>query len=1105
MYEYQNRANTTNYIKLDRNNYFPQKPQRFRDIYINQSPTFYNQYRYDIDNQIPNIPQVQYVYRQKRPFEYHSDDRYENFNNSLKNARRQNDYFFNEFNYKKKNIGKERSFVQRSVNNMTNPNSGKGNEIYYLENNKRITNNSQEHKNKNIIRFNKPFEFNSYNEMNKGNRIYIKNPILNSNNKERKTNLEKNRNTVNTIAQKICNIVIQGEGKKDKNKKNKNKSEKKSENKIVNQNLEINKIQPKNLNLNNINNKNENFNREENEENENEEIEEKEGIEQNENENYFNGKDSNEEYEEEENGENMNNDYYNDNNKIRKEKEKKYEEESIEQYEQNEEEEENGEEDNNREDYQEIEEDEQFEEIKKDSEKKIKKNIYYEIQKKNEIELTPVNKRNKNEDLNIIKDDNIEIHGKKKPRILIINKESNIELIKQEHKPFIEIQKVQNYEQPRDFQRRSNKKKQLKITKNQENDVDIIHQYNQREPNYQIENIQNFKQQREKERYSEKKRNKLKKLKISKLKEANLFIEKTELIEPILEIERVHDFSNLNKRKIPNDKKIINEYEIDTIPDANLFLEKIVLEPVIEIQKVNDYFQKRNKERKNQTKKRKYTLKIAKQKDCNVEIIQNPSITINKQENIEIKSKYPNKKKKTDYKKLKKSIRYTYQFQGTRTKPNEIFIPRETRFVFKGKPKRPKKRARNIIKKEIIYFYKSPINNKKSELYIGGNIQNIINTITKIDLEDKKLKTLSPNNSFNIINLNESKHIIGVSPEKDENVKEYNSNTYPTNVNKNENKMNQKLNQEKEKEEENIENKNDSITIPLKGDKKHFSKAYISPRRLRRSMEGKKEDNKNNDNNRGSLNSVNSFEIKKEEKNETDYSKVNSNVYYSTSFRHPKKEKNKNVENNALFISARSSSSSRNNKNSDSKNENKNSMNRIEINSSNNSPFVPQELENSRLKTDVNNINKISLTSEIEKAKKDQEQKEEEKIVEPEKKEEEKIEQENKKEEILEPEKKEENKMINMNEQISMTSAKNTETTNNYNFLYNYDNLDSQELSEYTRAYLNSYMSAARPELSDFSKQFLSSNETNNFTTKPELSNITRAYLFSQNTSNEEK
>ena len=1094
MYEYQNRANTTNYIKLNKNNYFPQKPQRFRDIYINQSPTFYNQYRYDIDNQIPNMQQVQYVYRQKRPFEYHSDDRYENFNNSLKNAKRQNDYFFNEFNYMKKNNEKERSFVQRSVNNMTNPNSGKSNEIYYLENNKRIGNNSQDNKNKNILRFNKPFEYNSYNEVNQGNKIYIKNPVLNRNNKERKTNLEKKRNTVNTIAQKICNIVIQGEGKKDKNKKNKNKSEKNSENKIANQNLGINKIQPKNLNLNNINNNNNNYNREENEENENEEIEEKEGTEQNENENYFIGKDSNEEYEDEENGENIDNNYYNNNNEITNEKEKQYEEESMEQYEQNEEEEENGEDNNNRENYQEVEEDEQFEEIKRDSENKMIKNNYYKIQKKNEIELTPINRKNKKEELNIIKDDDIEIHGKKKPRILMINKESNVELIKQEHKPFIEIEKVQNYEQPRDYQRRSNKKKQLKIAKNKENDVDIIHQYNQREPNYQIENIQNFKQQREKERNSEKKRNKLKKLKISKLKEANLFIEKTESIEPILEIEKVHDFINLNnrERKTPNNKKIIQEYEIDQIQDANLFLEKILVEPIMEIQKVNDYFQKRSIERKIQTRKRRNTLKIAKQKDCNVEIIQNPSLSIFKQDNIEIKSKYIIKKKKTDYKKLKKSTRNTYQYQGIRTKPNEIFIPRETRFIFKGKPKRPTKRARNIIKKEIIYFFKSPMNNKKSELYIGGNIQNIINPITKIDLDNKKLKTLSPHNSFQMKNEIETKHIIGVSPEKDENTKEYNSKTFPTNINKNEKKI-QKLNQEKEKEEENIENKNDSITIPLKGDKKHFSK-YISPRRLRRSMEGKSEDNKNNDNNRGSLHSVNDFDAKKVEKSETDYSKVNSNVYYSTSFRHPKKEKNKNVENNALFISARSSSSSHNNKNSESKNEIKNSISRVVINSSNNSPIALQVSENSRLKADANNINKISLTSEIEKAKKDKEKKEEEKI-----------EQENKKEEVLEPEKKEETKNINANEQISMTSAKNMETSNNYNFLYNYDNLDSQELSEYTRAYLNSYMSAARPELSDFSKQFLNSNVTNDSPAKPELSNITRAYLFSQNSSNDEK
>jgi hypothetical protein len=48
-------------------------------------------------------------------------------------------------------------------------------------------------------------------------------------------------------------------------------------------------------------------------------------------------------------------------------------------------------------------------------------------------------------------------------------------------------------------------------------------------------------------------------------------------------------------------------------------------------------------------------------------------------------------------------------------------------------------------------------------------------------------------------------------------------------------------------------------------------------------------------------------------------------------------------------------------------------------------------------------------------------------------------------------------------------------------------------------------MSASRPELSDFSKQFLISTEINESTTKPELSNITRAYLFSQNAPEEGK
>jgi hypothetical protein len=59
-------------------------------------------------------------------------------------------------------------------------------------------------------------------------------------------------------------------------------------------------------------------------------------------------------------------------------------------------------------------------------------------------------------------------------------------------------------------------------------------------------------------------------------------------------------------------------------------------------------------------------------------------------------------------------------------------------------------------------------------------------------------------------------------------------------------------------------------------------------------------------------------------------------------------------------------------------------------------------------------------------------------------------------------------------------------------------NIPGNDLSDDTKNYLNSYMSSTRPELSDFSKQFLISNVTTSSNTRPELSNITRAYLFSQ-------
>ena len=155
------------------------------------------------------------------------------------------------------------------------------------------------------------------------------------------------------------------------------------------------------------------------------------------------------------------------------------------------------------------------------------------------------------------------------------------------------------------------------------------------------------------------------------------------------------------------------------------------------------------------------------------------------------------------------------------------------------------------------------------------------------------MKLISPENSSRgkdeiDINLNQN-HIIGVSPAKEEITQKYKSNTFSNSLNINNN-----------------ENKENIISIDqLKGEKK----TYISPRRLRQSNKNKKEE-KAKENITIPQKKYNTVDINDKEKYKTDDSKVNSNVYYSTSFRIPKKEKNKTVDNNTMFISARSSSSS---------------------------------------------------------------------------------------------------------------------------------------------------------------------------------------------------
>ena len=123
---------------------------------------------------------------------------------------------------------------------------------------------------------------------------------------------------------------------------------------------------------------------------------------------------------------------------------------------------------------------------------------------------------------------------------------------------------------------------------------------------------------------------------------------------------------------------------------------------------------------KKQKLKNKYTKnKITKIKDADIEITVTPRLCICNENDIEIKNKY-NKKtyKKSNFKKLKQSKRTIYQYKSLKGMEDSISTPKDLRFIIKGKPKKYTKKGRNIIKKEIMYYYKSPISQKKGGLAI---------------------------------------------------------------------------------------------------------------------------------------------------------------------------------------------------------------------------------------------------------------------------------------------------------------------------------------------------------------------------------------------------
>ena len=789
----QKRAKTANFcIKNASNQYTAPQANNFRDIYINQSPTYYNQIRYEDENKSAYIP-VHIIQRQGPPGEFYQEG--DNFEKTMQNMKIKQGYFFNEFNTMKQNVEGNKNIIQRSVNTFNNQSPNKLNEKYYFlnNNNNKVEENNSKNERK-YLRY-KEYGHQSYQGEKYPNKIFRSLPLVHNFNYQ--SNKERRNNSLKPVAQKICNIIIKGEIKKDRGKKM--RSGKKRRNPNFPKNIEIEEnfargatVPDKNINFNisptkeskSSMNQNEEDNYDDNEENEYEEIEEeKEEIipnrEINSGQRLVYGRnllhrevDNNEEYEEDDdlrNTEEKRNDVeeveieegeFDDMGEEGQyqmeegEEEREIEEEQnriknrqirgeqIEQLEDDDEEDE-GEDNSGRiieikneegshrihkRDIEELEDDEQQQlPIPDIINKNVRKNQELKLQRGKDIKIEGIEDFNNGIELSKTKMNNNQ-KEKKNPVILEINSESNVEIIKKEKNSPNEIKKVLNMDQPKN-NKKIYKKQILNIIKNKEN-VDVIREEDQEtETNvvsYEPQKIQNF-------------------------------------IQP-----------KYKKRKIKSKKE---KFNICKIKDNNFILEKIYNDPSIEIENVLIYQQ--TPEIIKNKKSKFINLKIVKNKDGIFELIGTPSIFICIENEFEIEKKY-NKKiyKKSNYKKYKISKRMTHQYNAIQIINDAVIIPKESRFMLKGKPKRLPKKVRNIIKREIQYYYKSPISQKNKELSIGGNIQNSINPNT-------------PSNNDNNLNINNEvkKHSRYYNSNKTTN-KERNSISSTTNTNINTNTNN---------------------------------------------------------------------------------------------------------------------------------------------------------------------------------------------------------------------------------------------------------------------------------------------------------------------------
>ena len=738
-------------------------------IYLNRSPIYHRQHVNDEQNKIPYVRQKPFIQRQRKSPD--NNDNKIHLEKYKKHSEEKDTLYFNDFNNMKDSIEGDINDTQNSLNNFTNQSP----KIMPI-------NNLQESQKEKQFVFKKKYRYQTYKEEEKYHpKFYIKNPLKNNNS-------EKTDNSNNAVAQKICNIIIKGEENNNKDnigqkrekiirKENDIRRNAHTPDKNKNINLKINYMPYDESNEEYENYINDN----------NKEIEFKKkgkaitltddkkrydtSIKNREKEDY------NEEYEDEFNNEEP--DY-----PQRDEKEMDEDEENEEEYERNDRlgfkikerkglskqvellDDEDGQEniderisdsdyeENNHRikkgDIEELEEEEEIPQVNIQNINRIKQNNNYnlQLQKGNEkeinymLEKVPIiqgyqssndklRQNNYNNKYNIIKDDKVEIIGEKKPVVLEMNNESSLELRKEKQYPVIKIEKVQSLEQPRSRQKKM-KKFIFDISKNKENNVDIIHE----------EEGEN---------------------------------------ESLISIERVQNFQQPSNRK----KKLINrkrniQFKIVKIKDANFVLKKNTEEPQLQIEKSDNFEQIYHKK---PIKRKKFAnFKIVKIKDNNIDLIGIPNISICKENRIEIKNEFNNRKKrpKSNYKKYKISNRTTYQYKAIQIINDAIIIPKDSRFIIRGKPKKPKN-VKNLIKREIIYFYKSPIYQKKKHYTIGGKIKNIINPTynannnyqnnnesrsqiqnlnkSTIIIKNRRISSTSQTNKVNKINPNQSQNL----------------------------------------------------------------------------------------------------------------------------------------------------------------------------------------------------------------------------------------------------------------------------------------------------------------------------------------------------------